>query len=234
MGREHVRPVRRPDEAEALPNHWVHQPEWDSGRRLWSFYFTFADAHALHRTVAMAQDRLHHPGLDLVEPRWLHLTILGTIFTDEINDATFEEMLRAVHGVVASEGPVELVAHPPAIDYDAVCLPVSTSRPLEPLRAQLQEVVSAIVGRDLYALPLPIGGFSPHVTIAYAGPGAPSRHQVESQLSQLVWPDERFEASELSLVELGRADRRWSWDREDRFTLGSGQPSARAGSMARS
>jgi hypothetical protein len=63
-----------------MRDHWW----WRVGRHLYTWHVTFEGQTDLHRLVRAYQARLDLPGLDLVPVAWLHLTMQGVGFTDEV------------------------------------------------------------------------------------------------------------------------------------------------------
>ncbi len=203
-----------------LVNHWVDQPEWHGGRRLWSFYLTFAEVDAVAEYAAAYQRQLRGlSGLDLVARRWLHLTVLGAAFVDEVDESAVRGLAAAAIRIAEEEPPLDVTVGPPRPVVDAVWMPVDTSRPLEGLRARLSSAVVHSLGREPYALPLPPEGFRPHLTIGYATAEGPTYGQVEACISRATPPPVTARVSALSLVRLRREPNRWSWDDERRFAL---------------
>ena len=208
-------------ESRTLVNHWVEAPEWLDDRRLWAFYITFEGATALHEVVAAYQNKLRSiDGLDMVDRRWLHLTIQGAAFTDELDAEGYRLLSRAVANLAEREPPLDLVVQRPRPASDAVWMQVIPSRPLDTLRDRLRSIATGILGSDeLYALPTPKGGFNPHISIAYANSSAARVDDINAAIEQVGAPDIRIRAPYLSLLSLRRDAREWTWTAEERFPL---------------
>jgi len=211
-------------EARSMVNHWVEAPEWLNGRQLWAFYLTFAGASALHDFAAAHQSRLAGiDGLDLVDRRWLHVTIQGAAFTDQIDPEAYQLLVRAVAQLTARERAIDLVVQRPRPARDAVWMQAIPSHPLDGLRDRLRSAATAVLGTDeLYALPEPVGGFNPHITVAYVRPPVPQAADITAALEDVALPDIRVRAPHLSLVRLSRGSSEWTWDAEERFPLSGG------------
>jgi 2'-5' RNA ligase len=204
-----------------LANHWVELAEWSGGRELWAFYLTFPGEQHLHAYVERCQGLLRGlGGLDLVDPAWLHLTVQGVAFVDVIDANTLTRLKAASARVVADEGPVELAIHRPACDHDSITMAVSAGEGLLRLRDGVRCAARAVLdGSELYELPEPIGGFSPHITIAYARSDGPSLNDVEMRLRAAEEPPVRVTATYLSLLRLNRDSARWWWREELRLPM---------------
>jgi 2'-5' RNA ligase len=203
-----------------LVSHWTDMPEWNNSRHLWAVYLTFADQPKLHSMVSAYQRALSDlPQLDLIERRWLHLTMLGVAFTDEIDRMQAAELAEDCARVAASAHVPSLVCHPPELDHDAIVVPVTPADELAELRQQLAKASLRVLGdHDLYRLPEPANGFDPHISIAYVN--APvAKREVRSRLESVKHPVTKLEMSSVSLIELMRADQKWSWRQEQRLPL---------------
>ena len=204
-----------------MKDHWAREQPWRAGQRLWALYVTCGSFPSVVAHAAAFQERLSQVrGLDLVEPRWLHMTVLGVAFVEEVEPAAMARLVDRATAVAAAEPPMEMVAAAPRAMSDAVWMPVSTTPSVVPLRNRLEEVVLTCLGREPHALPLPSTGFQPHISIAYANAGAPPADEVNDRLSGLDLPPVHFRASHLSLLRLRRESSRWSWDGEQRIPFG--------------
>jgi 2'-5' RNA ligase len=211
-----------------LVSHWTDMPEWDNSRRLWAVYLTFADQPALHAMVDGYQRALTDlPQLDLIERRWLHLTMLGVAFTDEIDRMQAAELTEDCASVAAQFEIPSLVCHRPELDYDSVTVPVTPSAELSELRHQLGQASLRVLGnKDLYRLPEPANGFDPHISIAYVN--APvAKRDVRARLESVEHPVTTMELSHVSLIELTRGDRTWSWHQEQSLPLKAAVPAVK-------
>lgn len=204
-----------------LANHWVELAEWAGGRELWAFYLTFREQPLLHALVERQQRVLDGlGGLDLVAPDWLHLTMQGVVFADAVDAESIARLRVASARAVATEGPLSLVVHRPVIDRDSIILPVHTDESMARLRLGVRRAACEALDRsDLYELPEPVGGFAPHITIAYARADAPELAVVESRLSRIEETELRLPATYVSLLRLNRGTSRWWWSEELKLPL---------------
>src|SRR5687767_5412913 len=73
--------------ADQLVNHWFWRPGWRPGRRFYTWHLTFEDQDDVHSLVMEYQSALRNVvGLDFVPPQWLHITMQGVGFVDEVSN----------------------------------------------------------------------------------------------------------------------------------------------------
>jgi 2'-5' RNA ligase len=204
-----------------MRDHWAREQPWRADQRLWALYVTCGSIPSVVGHARQYQERLFGMrGLDLVEPRWLHLTVLGVAFVDEVDPVAMARLVEQASAIVAEEPAMEMVAGAPRARTDAVWMPVSTTPSLVPLRNRLEEAVLSCLGREPHALPLPLAGFQPLISVAYSTADAPLVDEVDDRLSGVELPPVHFSASHLSLLRLRREAPRWSWDAEQRIPFG--------------
>ena len=80
-------------------NHWWWRPGWRAGRHFYACHLTPADQPELRRLVDTYQAALRDvPTVDLIPAQWLHLTMQGIGFTDEISSQEIERILAFAGG----------------------------------------------------------------------------------------------------------------------------------------
>jgi hypothetical protein len=201
---------------ESLVNHWTHLPEWWPGRRLWVFYLTYAGQPDLHAAVRAYQGALDGiDELDLVHTGWLHTTIQGITFADELGPDEIARVEAQARAAIGRTGLPALTISRPVLDNDAISMPVDPLDELVGVRAELRASVTRTLGADkLYQLPQPLGGFRPHVSIAYVNTDVPDADWVRRRLDTVTAPDLTVPVPQVSLVLLAREGSRWFWDDE--------------------
>jgi hypothetical protein len=101
--------------------HWWWRPGWRPGRRFYTVHATFSGAPAVQALAAKARDRLAGlPGLGLIPAQWLHLTMQGIGFADEVSDADLSAIITAAKARLAAVPPVTVVIGPPAVAGEGV------------------------------------------------------------------------------------------------------------------
>jgi len=209
--------------------HWWWRPGWRPGRRFYTVHATFAGAPAVQALTAKARDRLAGlPGLDLIPGQWLHLTMQGIGFADEVNDADLSAIITAAKARLAAVPPVTVVIGPPAVAGEGVACWASPPRALDPVRDAVRAGIADVWGPD--RVPEAVAR-SAHVSVAYAsadGPGEP----IEAALGGFADTAEAtIEA--VDLIRLGRDHQLYEWETITSLPLSSMRDTRQAGSRDR-
>ena len=194
-----------------LVNHWTPQPEWTAERRLLAVYVTFAQQHLIDALTSMQTPLIGVPGLDLVDPAWLHMTLTGIEFVDHLNCELIEQLRSEFTSALTDIGRLELTLGEAVPERDAVCVLVHPVEPIEAIRTRLLAVLRDVLpGGTPYRLPQPEGGFRPHISIGYALQYVPGP-VLRRHLDVVPAPAVNFTIEDVTLLELSRANRVWSW-----------------------
>ncbi len=206
-----------------LVDHWTDTREWSPGRALFACYATFDRDPELQVLVRRYQDEIADlPGLDLIRPEWLHLTIQGIAFSDLLGPGEQQRIVTAVSRGLARVAPPVIALQPPEYGRDGIYLPAGPAEPLAAAREVIRAELAAIRDPGLqYALPGQDGPFDPHVSIAYANTRVPL-DLVRARLDRVPAPGLNLTLSKISLIMLRRGDHRWSWTDAVEVTVGSG------------
>jgi 2'-5' RNA ligase len=154
-------------ELEPMRDHWWWRPGWEVGRSFYTLHITFADqpeAHALVKHYAPVLGQL--PMLDPVPVKWLHLTLQGIGFTDEVSRGDVDQIVEAARTRCAALKPFTLTIGPAHLDPETIQMP---SRPLGPV-AELRLAIRAAIG-DVWGVenvPERQDGFRAHVSLGYS------------------------------------------------------------------
>jgi 2'-5' RNA ligase superfamily len=152
--------------------HWWWRPGWRPGRRFYTVHATFAGAPAVQALAAKARDRLAGlPGLDLIPRQWLHLTMQGIGFADEVSDADLSAIIAAAKPRLAVLSPVTVAIGPPVVAGEGVTCWASPPRALDPVRGAVRAGIADAWGPERVP---EAAEWSAHVSVAYAsadGPG---------------------------------------------------------------
>src|SRR6266545_4096239 len=106
---------------DAMRDHWWWRPGWRVGRKMYTWHVTFDGQDSLHELVASYQSALEPlSGLDLIPPRWLHLTMQGVGFIDEVPEDDVRSIVGAARSRCASLAPFELTFGAPKVDPEAI------------------------------------------------------------------------------------------------------------------
>ncbi|WP_262387258.1 2'-5' RNA ligase family protein [Streptomyces sp. TRM49041] len=199
----------------SMANHWWWRPGWREGRSFYTWHLTFRDAPAVHHLADSYRHALGDvPGLDLVPDQWLHLTLQGLGFTDEVADKDRDAVVDAATARLRSSGAFELALHRPEITPEAIRW---EAQPAEPVSA-VRDAVRAAIGDVWSQVPEKPDGFAPHVTIAYSnsdGPDGPARKALDSVDAAPVLARVRA----VELIVLNRDKRMYQWETLARVPL---------------
>lgn len=128
-----------PPDVTATADHWYWRPGWAPGRRMVTFHLTWENADAVGALAAAVAPALATvPALDPVPVPWLHLTMTGVGFTDEVSDAALAAVAEPVFAAWKRFGAVELVIEDVLVARESVMLTpaasgwLSESRPNAP------------------------------------------------------------------------------------------------------
>jgi hypothetical protein len=157
---EHVATVR---------NHWWWRPGWAPGRHFYACHLTLEDQLAVQQLVHDYQAALAGlPGLDLIPARWLHLTMQGIGFTDQISGREIAAVTDALRDHFRTITPPIVTFHQPVVWPDAITLPAEPADPLRQLRQGAYQVIQAVLGQERMHEPAEtIAQYRPHISVAY-------------------------------------------------------------------
>jgi 2'-5' RNA ligase len=191
-----------------MRDHWWWRPGWRAGRSMYTWHVTFEDQSELHEFVKGYQRALAPlPGLDMIPVRWLHLTMQGVGFTDEIAPKDVADIAEAARKRLAACEPVSLSIGPAQVDPEAILLHVSPSGALNPVRDGVRAAIADVLGGS--GVP-ETEDWTPHISIAYSnndGPAAPYAEALSTAPSAPV----DLTVSAASLIQLSRDTHLYQW-----------------------
>ncbi len=149
-----------------------------SGSAVYTWHVTFDGADELHRLVHEYQAALTGaPGLNPVPVEWLHLTMQGIGYVDEVSTDDLDRVISAVEARLRGLRAFDVAFHRPVVLGEAIVLPPTPAQPVHNLRGAIREGIADALGEDsVHTGPEQAHGFHPHVSLAYinaAGPSAP-------------------------------------------------------------
>jgi 2'-5' RNA ligase len=196
--------------ATQLRNHWWWRPGWNAKRRFYTWHLTFDGQHQLHQLVSAYQDALSDvPGLDLIPVPWLHLTVQGVGFTDEVRPDQARAIADAASQRLAALPPIELTFHKPVIRPEALALPPAPMQPLATIRDTIRDGIADLWGSD--DVPETDNRFDPHLSLAYVNTNGPA--DAAHQALTRVYPElAQITIKEASLIVLRRDEHLYRWD----------------------
>ncbi|WP_206184752.1 2'-5' RNA ligase family protein [Thermoactinospora rubra] len=191
-----------------MANHWWWRPGWKSGRRFYTWHITFQNAPDVHRIAQAYREGLAGvPGLDLVPDRWLHLTMQGLGFVDEVAEEDARAIVEAASRRLGNILAFELKFERPGITPEAIRWEVTPAEPPAAVRRAIRQAIAEVWP----SVPEPEEGFAPHVTIAYSsaeGPSAP----VAAALASVETAPAAAQIDSAELIVLGRDRQMYEWE----------------------
>jgi 2'-5' RNA ligase len=178
---------------------------------MYTWHVTFDDQPQLHELVSAYQSALSPlPGLDLIPGRWLHLTMQGIGFADEVSEREIADIADAARKRLANQRPVSLTVGPAIVDPEAIMLDVTPTDALSPVRSAIRAAISDV--RDASEVP-ESEEWTPHISLAYSDSNdiaAPYIAAVDSVSN----PPVTLTISNAHLIELNRDARLYQWTTE--------------------
>lgn len=164
-------------------DHWWWRPGWRPGRSFYTWHFLVDDQPELHEFVTRIRSDLDKVAvLDLIPPRWLHMTTQGVGFADEVSEEDLEAIGAAATERVAGLGPIEARLGPVLADAEGVHLPVQPVEAVAVVRQAVREAIGEVWGKG--RVPEAAEGFHPHVSLAYANTSGASLAPIRELLDR--------------------------------------------------
>ena len=213
--------AREPANLTTVRNHWWWRPGWKEGRHFYACHLTFEDQPQLQRLVHTYQHTIQNlDSLDPIPQQWLHLTMQGIGFLDEISEEeikTAKESLIQYLGEIAQ--PIVTFQHP-TIQKEALYLRAEPKEALFELRMCMYRAVVSVLGPDRLSDPEPtLETFGPHVSFAYVNAETPAS-ALEPVLQEVQANPVTVTFSQASLLEFHRDNRMYEWPHATPIPIG--------------
>lgn len=148
-----------------MADHWWWRPGWAVGRRFYTFHLTFQQAEDVHRLAAAYRQGLADvDGLDLIPDQWLHLTMQGLGFVDEVSEQDLRAIVDAATRRLAQIPAFELKLDRPGITPEAIRWEAVPPGPAIAVRQAIRQAIAEVWPE----VPEQEEGFAAHVSIAYS------------------------------------------------------------------
>lgn len=194
---------------ETTRNHWWWRPGWRVGRSFYTWHITFlgrAEVYEFSSLYGPVIDRFD--SLDLVPPTGLHVTLQGIGFTDLVDRADIDRIVRATREHCSRIQPVRAEIGPVAVDREAMHAQIGPLAAIVELRAALRRGIADIWGQR--NVPEDIKGFRPHLTLAYSN-GTHPISDIDAALKAHGSTVVHTLVSEVSLINLNRDRQCYEW-----------------------
>ena len=204
------------DTPEIMRNHWWWRPGWDVGRRFYTWHLTFEGQDDVHRLAAEYRAGLASVGgLTLIPDQWLHLTMQGLGFAEDVSDKTAYEVGTAAGMRLQGVPAFDLTVGPAVLDPEAILLNVQPDGPVRAVRDAIRSAIGEVLGE----VPEKADGFTPHVSVAYSagdGPAAP----IAAALAGLEVQPATARITSAQLIVLHRDNQMYEWETFAQAPLG--------------
>lgn len=206
----------------AVRNHWWWRPGWRTGRHYYACHLTLDDQPQLRELVSRYQQAIaNRPGLDLIPTQWLHITMQGIGFTDEIRPDELHNLVDALNRELSRIPAPTVSFHNLTVHPEALYLKARPAEALYPLRARMHWAVASVLGPQSSAESMPSPTqFVPHVSIAYVSADGEAKPIAEALQSVTAAPVTAT-FGKASLLEFHRDRRMYEWTSATPITIGS-------------
>jgi 2'-5' RNA ligase len=203
---------------DSMMDHWYWRPGWHVGRSFYAWHITFKDAPEVQRLAAFYQDRIRLAFLDPVPAEWLHLTMQGVGFTDEVSDHDIQAIVLAAQERCKQLAPFTLRLGPVDADPQGTPLAVRPWAPVVELRQAIRAAIADVWGGE--QVPEAADGFFVHVTIFY-GNAVADVSPLRQALTELrSTPPVETTVRSVSLIRLNRDEKIYKWETVAEVMLG--------------
>jgi 2'-5' RNA ligase len=189
-----------------MTDHWAIQPGTDTSRQQLMWPITFGTDEAAAELARTAHERLAGiPGLDLVPPRWLHLTTLTSGPADDVTPDQLTGMIKEAKRLLAAIAPITITLGRVLYHPRAVMLDAGPDGPFQPVI----EAIETATRNAGYAAALYHDPWRPHITLAYSNTTRPAGPIIEALGRNLE--SSLVTIRSVSLVAQSPSQR-WTWD----------------------
>ncbi|MEW2385002.1 2'-5' RNA ligase family protein [Micromonospora sp. NPDC047707] len=209
------------EHVDQMRDHWWWRPGWRVGRHFYACHFVMGDHSELVELVQRYQEVLRpFPRLDLIPAAWLHLTMQGIDFVDEVDEEQVALLKQAIRGKLAQVPAPVVTFHRPVVRPEAVYLLAEPPAPIAAVREVVRAAIGEVLGADVVELtPERRQGYRPHVSLAYSNAIQPAG-PIATALAQLEVDPVTLTLDRLGLLEFHRDHRMYQWTRSEQMTLG--------------
>jgi len=197
------------EHATQLVNHWYWRPGHRPDRPFYTWHLTFENQHDLHHLVTQYHNILHQfPFLDLVPIPWLHMTMQGVDFADDIADHDLQILLSAVRARTTHLAALSLQFHQLTARAEALALYPKPVDAILTMRDAIRHGIADAWGTE--CVPEPPDGYQPHLSVAYANTQH-STAAVHTALAGHHLTPATASVDHLSLIMIQRDNHQYRW-----------------------
>jgi 2'-5' RNA ligase len=169
--------LRPGQHATDVRNHWWWRPGWRIGRRFYAFHITLEDQPDLWRLAETYRTALSAwSTVTLVPDQWLHMTMQGIGFTDEIDADQVAHIARECQALLDRINETVVTFGEIVVSEEAIAMPAIPGTRIDVMRTATRTAIAKVLGEE--HLPEDAEHYRPHVSVAYIksdGPATPLR-----------------------------------------------------------
>ena len=199
-----------PAKVAQVKDHWYWRPGWRVGSRFYTWHITFGDQQEIAKLAGRYRSALDTlPTLDVVPDEWLHLTMQGLGFVDQIQANDVDLIVARTRERCANLTPMPLRVGAPHVDPESIQIAVEPAEAVRALRREIRSAIGEVWGSD--GVPEAAEPYTPHMSLAYinsAGPAEPLAEALEAVTQE---PAIAHVAS-CQLIVLNRDNKMYVWE----------------------
>ncbi|MEU7944162.1 2'-5' RNA ligase family protein [Micromonospora taraxaci] len=203
----------------SIRNHWYWRPGWGVGSRFYTWHITFDGQPEVDELAGQYRSLLSsQPSLDVIPNRWLHLTMQGIGFVQDVAAEDIDVIVAAAENRCAHLAPFNLAIGVPHVDSESIQIAVDPVEPVRQLRAAIRASIADVWGED--RVPEPAEPYNPHLSLAYTNTDGSAAPLVEA-LSSAPTLSANAVIDSCQLIVLNRDEGMYVWEPYATVKLGS-------------
>lgn len=201
-------------------DHWWWRPGWREGRHYYACHVTLNQWPEVCDLVARYQNSLRDfSGVDLIPAPWLHLTMQGIGFVDQLSLAVIDNVASNLRARLATWPKTTVTFHKPVVRPEAIYLPAQPAKALVDLRSSVRSAIGDVLGQAwLESANGEQQAYRPHVSVAYFNASQPTAPIVQA-LTALDPPPATVHVKEVAVLEFHRDHRMYEWTTDEPIDL---------------
>jgi 2'-5' RNA ligase len=197
------------EHATGVRDHWWWRPGWRIGRRFYAFHITFENRAELQRLAdGYRQCLANVPTVTLVPDNWLHLTMQGIDFTDELSLSEVQHIARRTGEDLAEVPVFDVTFEDIVVADEAIVMPAEPAEPIRHLRAVVRNAIAQVLGES--RVTEDAQRFRPHVSVAYIAAEGRAEPYIDAVKAAQLEPA-RVRIDHVDLIEMHRDHRMYEW-----------------------
>jgi 2'-5' RNA ligase len=157
--------------------------------------------------------------LDLIPSNWLHITVQGIGFIDEIEQDEAAAIRQEITERASELNISSVTFQNPTVRPEAVYLKAFPAEPIYALREQIHAGASAVLGNRMEPLPEP-DEYAPHVSIAYINSES-SASPIKESIRSIKAEPVAVKFTKIDFLEFHRDNRMYEWTTATPIPLGA-------------